>query len=73
MYLVTNDNMPRALLQTMGVGDQNLHHVAAAAEAGSLAYVISADLLNSGQPLMTRCMVGAVTGFAYEKYLGTLN
>ena len=65
--------MPRALLQTMGVGDQNLHRVAAAAEASSLAYVITADSLGSGQPLMTRCMVGAVTWYMYERYLGTLN
>ena len=65
--------MPRALLQTMGVGDQNLHRVAASVEAGSLAYVISADLLGSGQPLMTRCMVGAVTWYIYERCLGTLN
>ena len=65
--------MPRALLQTMGVGDQNLHRVAASVEAGSLAYVISADSLGSGQPLMMRCMVGAAAWFAYEKYLGTFN
>jgi hypothetical protein len=65
--------MPRALLQTMGVGDQNLHRVAAAAEAGSLAYVISEDALGSGQSLMTRCMVGAAVWYAYERYLGTLN
>ena len=65
--------MPRALLQTMGVGDQNLHRVAAGVEAGSLAYIISADSLGSGQPLMTRCMVGAVTWYIYERYLGTLN
>jgi uncharacterized membrane protein len=57
----------------MGVGDRNLYRVAAAAEAGSLAYVITADSLGSGQPLMTRCMVGAVTFYMYERYLGTLN
>ena len=57
----------------MGVGDQNLHRVAAAAEAGSLAYVISEDALGSGQSLMTRCMVGAAAWYIYERYLGTLN
>ena len=57
----------------MGVGDQNLHRVAAAAEASSLAYVISEDALGSGQSLMTRCMVGAAVWCAYERYLGTLN
>ena len=57
----------------MGVGDQNLIRIAAATEAGSLAYVISADSLGSGQPLMTRCMVGAATWYMYERYLGTLN
>jgi hypothetical protein len=57
----------------MGVGDQNLHRVAAGVEVGSLAYFISADSLGSGQPLMMRCMVGAAAFFAYEKYLGTLN
>jgi len=65
--------MPRALLQSFGVGDQNLHRVAAGVEAGSLAYIISADSLGSGQPLMTRCMVGAFTWYIYERYLGTLN
>ena len=49
--------MPRSLLQSMGVGDQNLNRVAASVEAGSLAYVISADSLGSSQSLMTRCMV----------------
>ena len=65
--------MPRALLQTMGVGDQNLHRVAASVEAGSLAYVISEDALGSGQSLMTRCMVGAAAWYIYERYLSTLN
>ena len=65
--------MPRALLQSFGVGDQNLHRIAAATEAGSLASVVSQDSLGSGQPLMMRCMVAAAAWFAYEKYLGTLN
>jgi hypothetical protein len=65
--------MPRALLQSFGVGDQNLHRIAAATEAGSLAYVVSQDSLGIGQSLMVRCALGAAAWFAYEKYLGTLN
>ena len=65
--------MPRALLHTMGVSDQHLHRGAAALEAGSLAFVIANDTLNTGQPLMVRCAIGSVTWFLYEQYLGTLN
>ena len=58
----------------MGVSDQHMHSGAAALEAGSLAYVIANDTLNTGQPLMVRCAIGSVIWFVYERsLLGTLN
>ena len=45
----------------------------AAIEAGSLAYVVANDTLNTGQSLAVRCALGAALWFVYESQLGTLN
>ncbi len=65
--------MPGLLVPSYGHADPALLRAAAAVEAGSLAYVVANDSLNTGQSLAVRCALGAVLWFAYESQLGTVN
>ena len=65
--------MPRALLQSMGNSDQNVHRGAAALEAGALSWAVATDVFNSRQPVMVRAAIGAGVWLLYERFLGTIN
>ena len=62
--------MPRYILQKVMNNYEPLpNRVAAGVECGMVSYAVASDPMNSGLPLVKRCMVAGVVWVAYEYLL----